>query len=169
MALLGCGLIGVKDPTGADRKKLLIWVEIDRCMTDALSAVTGVRLGRRSMKFVDYGKVAATFYNTETGKSIRIVARDESRELADSKYPHVEKKKERQLLTYREASDEELFKIEQVIIDYGDLDAPGRTRSRVKCSMCDEGINDGKGVVGQDGATLCRSCSSGGYYRRQES
>lgn len=167
MALLGCKLIGVVEPRGADRKRLLVWVEIDRCMTDALSAVTGTRLGRRSMKFVDYGKVAATFLNTETGVAIRIVARDESRELADSRYAQIESKKERQLLAYREASDEEIFKIENVIVDYSEMDGPGRPRRRVKCSSCDEGINDGKDVVGHDGATQCVPCSSGGYYRKQ--
>jgi formylmethanofuran dehydrogenase subunit E len=167
MALLGCKLIGVSEPRGADRKKLLVWVEIDRCMTDALSAVTGTRLGRRSMKFVDYGKVAATFLNTETGQAIRIVAKDESRELADLRYPQVESKKERQLLAYREASDEEIFKIENVSVEYSEMDGPGRARRRVRCSSCDEGINDGKDVPGHGGAILCVPCSSGGYYRKQ--
>src|SRR5689334_17093379 len=63
MAVLGCSLTGIEDPRGTDRKKLLVWVEIDRCVTDAISAVTGVRLGKRSLKFRDYGKVAATFLN----------------------------------------------------------------------------------------------------------
>src|ERR671926_1268102 len=71
MALLGCRLIGVDDPRGADRRKLIVWVEIDRCMTDAISAVTGVRLGKRSLKYVDYGKVAATFLNTDTNRAVR--------------------------------------------------------------------------------------------------
>ncbi|MBA2732326.1 MAG: formylmethanofuran dehydrogenase subunit E family protein, partial [Acidobacteria bacterium] len=65
MALLGCRLTGIIDPRGEDRKKLIVWVEIDRCMADAVGAVTGVRLGKRSLKFFDYGKVAATFLNIE--------------------------------------------------------------------------------------------------------
>ena len=69
MAMLGCRLVGVDDPRGVDRKKLIVWVEIDRCMADAVSAVTGVRLGKRSLKYVDYGKVAATFLNTTSNKS----------------------------------------------------------------------------------------------------
>jgi len=74
MALLGCAAVGLNDPKGADRKKLIVWVEIDRCMADAVSAVTGARLGKRSLKYVDYGKVAATFLNTETNEAVRIVA-----------------------------------------------------------------------------------------------
>src|SRR6185312_8837393 len=90
MALLGCRLIGVDDPRGADRKKLIIWVEIDRCMTDAISAVTGVRLGTRSLKYVDYGKVAATFLNTTLDRAVRIVALESSRALADERYAEIE-------------------------------------------------------------------------------
>jgi formylmethanofuran dehydrogenase subunit E len=74
MAVLGCGLVGIEDPRGADRKKLIVWVEIDRCMADAVGAVTGARLGRRTLKFLDYGKVAATFLNLDTDAAVRVVA-----------------------------------------------------------------------------------------------
>lgn len=166
MALLGCHLIGVEDPRGNDRKKLIVWVEIDRCVADAVSAVTGVRLGKRSLKFFDYGKVAATFLNVETGEAVRVVALDESRSLADARYPSIENKKERQLLAYREATAEELFKAQRVRVDYGEMDAPGRPRSRVKCEECFEGINDGRELITTSGAVLCKVCAQGGYYSR---
>jgi formylmethanofuran dehydrogenase subunit E len=165
MALLGCRSVGIDDPLGADRKKLIVWVEIDRCMADAVGAVTGVRLGKRSLKYLDYGKVAATFYNTETNEAVRVVALEESRALADARHPEIESKKERQFLAYREAADEELFKVERVAVEYGELDAPGRPRSRVLCERCGEGINDGREVRRGD-SVLCRPCASGGYYRR---
>src|SRR5918992_5362067 len=101
MAALGCRLIGIDDPRSADRKKLVVWVEIDRCMADAVGAVTGVRLGRRSLKYFDYGKVAATFLNTETGRAVRVAAKDSSRALSDKRYPSIESKKERQFRAYR--------------------------------------------------------------------
>jgi formylmethanofuran dehydrogenase subunit E len=166
MAALGCRLIGVDDPRGADRKKLIVWVEIDRCMTDAVSAVTGVRLGKRSLKFLDYGKVAATFLNTETGEAVRVVALEESRALADARHPEIESKKERQFQAYREATDEELFKVERVSVAYNELDAPGRPRSRATCARCGEGVNDGRETQTDDGLTLCRPCASGGYYQK---
>ena len=139
MAVLGCRLIGIDDPRGADRKKLIAWVEIDRCMADAVGAVTGARLGKRSLKYLDYGKVAATFYNTERGEAVRVVALEESRELADARHPEIESKKERQFRAYREATDEELFKVERVEVEYGEMDMPGRPRSRVRCARCGEG------------------------------
>jgi len=166
MAILGCRLIGIGDPRGGDRKKLIVWVEIDRCMADAVSAVTGVRLGKRSLKYLDYGKVAAAFLNTETSKAVRIVALEESRSLADARYPQIEKKDERQFRAYREATDDELFKVEPVEVDYNEMDAPGRPRSRVICASCREGVNDGREVRVADGSVLCRPCASGGYYRK---
>jgi formylmethanofuran dehydrogenase subunit E len=168
MALLGCELIGIKDPRGADRKRLIVWVEIDRCMADALGAVTGVRLGKRSLKYVDYGKVAATFLNTSSGEAVRIAALDESRALADARYPSIENRGERQLRAYREATDAELFKIERVTVAYGEMDAPGRPRSRLLCAQCLEGVNDGREEKGPNGETLCRRCAYGGYYRLLE-
>ena len=162
--MLGCRLIGVLDPRGADRQKLIVWVEIDRCMTDALSAVTGVRLGKRSLKFFDYGKVAATFLNLAEGVSYRVSAREESRVLAEERFPHLASKKERQMAAYSEAAEEELFKVERVRVKLRDSDLPGRPRSRVFCAHCLEGVNDSREVIREDGRTLCRTCSDGGYY-----
>ncbi|MDQ1590183.1 MAG: hypothetical protein QOG71_810 [Pyrinomonadaceae bacterium] len=164
MGMLGCKLIGIDDPRGTDRKKLIVWVEIDRCMTDALSAVTGVRLGRRSLKYFDYGKVAATFLNTETGRAVRIAALDSSRALADARYAALPSKKERQMAAYREASEAELFKIECVTVDYKETDAPGRPRTRLTCTSCLEGVNDGREVNVESGEVLCRPCANGAYY-----
>jgi formylmethanofuran dehydrogenase subunit E len=164
MAALGCRLTGIVDPRGADRKKLFVWVEIDRCVTDAVSAVTGVRLGKRSLKYLDYGKVAAAFLNRTEGVSYRIVARDDARSLADERFPEIDSKKERQMLAYRGASDEELFKVEQVRIRLGELDLPGRPKKRLDCEQCGEGINDGREVSDALGRRICRACAFGTYY-----
>lgn len=166
MALLGCRSIGIDDPRGADRRKLLIWVEIDRCMTDAISAVTGVRLGKRSLKYVDYGKVAATFLNTENKRAVRIVALETARSLADERHPEIEDKRQRQFQTYSEATDDELFKTELVTIELSDFDVPGSPRSRVTCAVCGEGVNDGREVLDANGDPLCRGCHRGTYYSK---
>jgi formylmethanofuran dehydrogenase subunit E len=165
MALLGCDAVGITDPLGSDRKRLIVWVEIDRCMADAVGAVTGTRLGRRSLKFLDYGKVAATFLNLETGAAVRVAARESSRGLADERHPEVQLKKARQMLTYREATDEELFLAEAVEVSLGEMDLPGRPRSRASCGLCGEGVNDGREVNTVDGGTLCRPCVFGTYYQ----
>ena len=166
MALLGCREIGVEDPRGADRKKLIVWVEIDRCMADAVSAVTGVRLGKRTLKYVDYGKVAATFLNTETDRAVRIVALESARTLADERFAEIKEKRQRQFRAYSESADEELFKVELVSIELKDTDLPGSPRSRVICAICGEGVNDGREVIAADGDPICRGCDRGNYYSK---
>ena len=166
MALLGCRMLDIDDPRGADKKKLIAWVEIDRCMADAISAVTGVRLGKRSLKYVDYGKVAATFMNTETNRAVRIVALESSRTLADERYTDIADKRTRQFRAYSEATDDELFKTELVSIELSEFDLPGSPRSRVLCAICEEGINDGREIIDANGDTICRGCQNGTYYSR---
>jgi len=74
MALLGLKVLGIDDPLGADRKRLVTFVEIDRCATDAIGMVTGCRLGKRTLKFRDWGKMAATFVDLSADLGVRVVA-----------------------------------------------------------------------------------------------
>src|SRR5512147_2726376 len=87
MALYGVRLLGLEDPTGADRKRLVTYVEIDRCATDAITVVTGCRMGKRALKFRDFGKVAATFCDLATGRAVRVVARESSKQKAKEMFP----------------------------------------------------------------------------------
>jgi formylmethanofuran dehydrogenase subunit E len=161
MAVLGCSLIGIQDPHNSDRKKLIVWIEIDRWLADAVEAVTGARLGKRTLKFLDYGKLAATFLNVETNKAVRIVALEASRSLANHRHREIESKYLRQMSVYREASDEELFRVETVERRLNEMDAPGHPRCRVICAQCGEGVNDGRELSGNDGRVLCQPCTFG--------
>ena len=167
MAMLGCRKIGVADPRGADHKGLIVFVEIDRCAADAVNTVTGCRLGKRTLKFHDYGKLAATFLNVKTGEAVRVVALDSSREAADGAFPEIENRYERQLRAYKQLPDEQLFKVERVRVELPVQDQPGRPVSRVQCDECGEGINDHREVL-RDDQTLCRACAGEGYYQRLE-
>jgi formylmethanofuran dehydrogenase subunit E len=167
MAVLGCALVGIEDPRGLDRDKLVVWIEIDRWLADAVEAVTGARLGKRTLKFLDYGKLAATFLNRETGKAVRIVALESSRRLADLRHPEIEDKYERQMRAYREAAEEDLFDVTDVEVQLREKDLPGHPRSRVICHKCGEGVNDGRQISLPDRITLCRSCVYGTYYQPQ--
>ena len=165
MALLGCRMIGIEDPRGTDKKNILVFVEIDRCAADAINTVTGCRLGKRTLKYYDYGKLAATFLNTKTGEAIRVVALDSSRDAADRCFAEIENKYQRQLQAYKSLSDEELFKTERVSVKVPAQDQPGRPVSRVFCEECGEGINDRR-EVSRDGHTLCRACAGVAYFTR---
>ena len=128
MALLGLRSIGIDDPAQA-RKRLLTFVEIDRCATDAVSLVTGCRLGKRSLKFLDYGKVAATFVDLETGRAVRVVARDDARAKAKAMFPQMSDATRAQLEAYKLMENEELFNLQAVRVALKPEDLPGARAS----------------------------------------
>ena len=158
MALLGLRLLGIEDPIGADRKRLITYVEIDRCATDAIGMVTGCRLGKRTLKFRDWGKMAATFVDLPSDKGVRIVALENSRDLARQLHPEVGSKSRQQMLTYRELDDDQLFRTVRVRVHLDPAELPGYKADRIVCSQCGEGINFGR-FEEVDGQALCFNCA----------
>ncbi|MDA8090297.1 MAG: FmdE family protein [Nitrospiraceae bacterium] len=161
MAIYGLAGVGIADPKGADRKKLLVIVEVDRCATDALQSVTGCSLGKRSMKFMDYGKMAATFANLETGEAIRVVAKEDAREKATKYFPEIQDKYACQTEAYRIMPDEELFYSEPVKIKIPEDEMPGARPGRARCERCGEWFYLRSGHC----THLCRACRKGAYYQ----
>ena len=164
MSMLGLERIGIDDPKGEDRKKLYVLVEIDRCATDAIQSVTGCSLGKRSMRWMDFGIMAATFVNLETGKAVRITAREESRELSKKYYPALANKYQQQLEAYKIMPEEELFSFQDVKADIPECDMPGRPMRRVQCENCADYVQDCREVE-QDGKIICRACAGQRYYK----
>lgn len=172
MAIHACHLLGIEEPRGRDRKRLVTFVEIDRCATDAIGVVTGCRLGKRALKFVDWGKMAATFVDLQRAAGqdvyggIRIAARETSRDLARARFPEVLDKNQQQMKAYRELTDDDLFAVEQVEVTLPPNEFPGYKGGRLACSVCAEGINYRREVV-RDGQVLCKGCAEPDqrYYR----
>jgi len=163
LALHGVKLLGLDDPTGKDRKRLVCYVEIDRCMTDAIGVVTGCRLGKRALKFRDFGKAAATFCDLEANRAVRIAARESAKERARAMYPEMAGRNQQQMQAYREMPDEELFGIEWVRVAIGAEDLPGYKAPGVVCAQCGERVSFGREVL-REGRALCRSCAGERYY-----
>ncbi|MCZ2077340.1 MAG: FmdE family protein [Bryobacterales bacterium] len=163
MAVYGVKLLGLEDPAGKDRKRLITFVEIDRCATDAIGVVTGCRLGKRALKFRDFGKVAATFCDLQAEKAVRVVAKESSKERAKQLYPDIVDKNQQQMRAYREMSDEDLFEKQWVRVTLGPEEMPGYKAPRVVCEECGEGINFKREVI-RNGKTLCKSCAGECYY-----
>ncbi len=164
MSLLGLREIRISDPRGKDKKNIMVFVELDRCATDAVQSVTGCSLGHRTMKFMDYGKMAVSFLNLSTNYAVRIVAREESKQKAKDYFPEIEDKYAAQLEAYKIMPDEELFDVQEVTINaIKPEDMPGRPLSRVQCESCGEYVQDAKEVY-RKGLTLCKSCANTGYY-----
>ncbi|MFV0439576.1 MAG: FmdE family protein [Desulfopila sp.] len=164
LAMLGLRLLGITDPLGEDRKKQMVFVEIDRCATDAIMTVTGCRVGRRSMKIIDNGKIAATFYHLETGKAVRIAARPDARERVTAVSANSDDNMA-QLAAYTRLSDAELFTVQDVVVSVNPQDMPGPPTDQACCEQCGEMVLDGRHLQRQ-GHTLCRTCGTpgGGYY-----
>ena len=188
LAMLGCERLGIDDPKGLvnpkDRKRLVTFIEIDRCATDAIAVVTGCRLGKRAIKFRDWGKMAATFADlaspitpalasplppqgdTRIYKAIRIAALESSKQRARDLYPHIENKNQQQMLAYRELPNEDLFSEEWVSVPIHPREMPGYKSARITCEQCGEGINYDR-EIHRDGNILCEGCASPQtrYYR----
>jgi formylmethanofuran dehydrogenase subunit E len=164
LAIHGCRLLGIDDPTGADRKRLVTFVEIDRCATDAITVVTGCRMGKRALKFRDFGKVAATFCDLSTGRAVRVAARESSKQKAREMFPDIADKNQQQMKAYREMSDADLFDHLWVRVKIEPHDLPGFKSQRITCASCGEGINFQREVRREDGVILCRACAGESYY-----
>jgi formylmethanofuran dehydrogenase subunit E len=166
LAMLGCARLGIDDPKGADRKRLVTFVEIDRCATDAIAVVTGCRLGKRALKFRDWGKMAATFIDLSTSRAIRIAARESSKQRARELYPHIENKNQQQMLAYRELPDADLFTEQWVRVPLHPREMPGYKSARIVCARCGEGINYDREILrptgdesGHPAEILCQGCA----------
>lgn len=158
MALTGLRELGIEDPLGADRKRLVTYIEIDRCATDAIAMVTGCRLGKRTLKFRDWGKMAATFVDLQTGRAVRVTALESSRERAQQMFPDAETRSKQQMLAYRALGDAELFAVKAVRVEVDESELPGRRGERVACARCGEGVNFGR-FADVNGERLCLSCA----------
>jgi len=163
MSIVGLREAGISDPKGADHKNLIVFVEMDRCATDAVQSVTGCSLGKRTMKFMDYGKMAATFVNLRSEKAVRVLARERSREQAVALFPEMSDRYKAQLEAYKAMMDDDLFEAMQVEVEFKPEDMPGRPLSRVRCQQCGEHVQDMR-EIRTEGRTLCRPCAQGGYY-----
>jgi formylmethanofuran dehydrogenase subunit E len=161
LAMLGLRELGIEDPV-RERKRLVTYVEIDRCVTDAVALVAQCRLGKRALKFFDWGKVAATFVDLQTGRAVRIVAREDSKKRANEMFPALDKERGQQQ-AYRVLTDEDLFEKQSVRVEIRPEDLPGFKGPRVVCEKCAEGINFKREVV-MNGRTLCRACAGQRYY-----
>ena len=173
MAMLAMNRLGIREPRkrtlsngelNPDRKRPVVFVEIDRCATDAIGVVTGARVGKRALKLRDWGKMAATFIDLnaklapDVYKGIRIVALEGSKQRAKELYPELGKN-EAQMRAYRELPDDELFSEQWVRVPLNPSEFPGYKGERLACARCGEGINFDR-FAERDGERLCLACAN---------
>ncbi len=166
MAMAGLRSLGIKDPRSKEGMDLVIFVEIDRCATDAIISVTGRTPGKRSIKMMDYGKMAATFVNAATGEAVRIAARVNSNEklkLLVNQYLRIKNESEADFAALSAIPEKDLLRIQNVKVDLRPEDLPGAPHKRVICESCGETVMDMREVC-RDGKVLCKPCAEGEAY-----
>jgi formylmethanofuran dehydrogenase subunit E len=164
LALVGLRLLNFAiPPTHAELKRLLVFVEMDRCAGDAVAHTTGVKLGRRSLKFVDYGIMAATFVDVETSQAFRVISTEASRDLAVVYAPLEPDKVRQQVQAYKIMPDSVMFRVQAVQVELTPFDLPGPTRRKVTCAQCGQVVRDHREVE-LHGRLVCRPCAGGAYF-----
>ena len=165
MALLGLSTLGYEAPlSGVDVKRVIVYVEIDRCLADAVASTTGVKLGRRSLKFADLGLLAATFVDLESGRAVRIISKDSSRHRAFELFPHIFNRHQQQAEAYRVLPDEDMFDLAWVRVDVSESDLPGYRGGEAICRECGVPIRHAREIT-EGGRTLCAPCAGRAYFK----
>jgi len=156
IAIIGLEAIGIADPKGADRKDFMVYVESDRCASDAILAITGCHPGKRTLKVFNYGKMAATFVNLKTGKAVRVSAKNREGDVVTTR-EMIEKNPRGD--DYLMVADEELFDVREVTVNIPEGELPGKPARIVTCVSCGERVMDMRDVS-IDGKYYCIPCNS---------
>ncbi|MBI3734232.1 MAG: formylmethanofuran dehydrogenase [Chloroflexi bacterium] len=145
-------------------KRLFAWVETDGCFTDGVSVATGCWVGHRTLRVMDYGKVAVTFADAQTGCAIRIRPHSQSRARALDYAPKASDRWHAQLEAYQVMPTEELLQADEVRLTLSLKAIIGQHGLRVRCAICGEDIINQREVLRGE-QTLCRHCVGDAYYR----
>jgi formylmethanofuran dehydrogenase subunit E len=161
MGMVAAGLFALDLPQ--KNKRLLAFVETDGCFADGVSVATGCTLGHRTMRLVDYGKVAVTFADTKDGRAVRLSPLAEVRKLAAEAAPDAANRWQAQLAAYQTLPTDAMFRIQEVRLDLDLATVIGKPGQRVACATCGEEILNQRAVE-RDGRALCRSCAGESYW-----
>lgn len=156
LAIAGVDALNVPAPD--TQKRLVVVAETDRCSIDGIQAVTGCRLSKRTLRLLDFGKVAATFIDEWSGAAVRVGVRGDLRERVGNGTSS-EERHELQRQAYASWSNEDLFVIRPSDYVLPQFEQPGKPRRRVACVSCGEEVSDGREVETESG-TRCRPCAA---------
>lgn len=162
IGLAGMQALGFDKPP--IKKQLFVISETDGCFVDGVIAATGCTIGHRTLRVEDYGKVAATFVDTATGKAVRIAPALDVREKAYNYAPDEPRHYFAQMRAYQIMPDDEMFTFTTVVLNTYIEDIISRPGLRVNCSLCGEEIINER-EVHRNGLTLCRACAGDKYYQ----
>jgi len=145
------------------RKRLLTIVETDGCGADGISVATDSYVGRRTMRVVDYGKVAATFVDTKRRIAVRVWPSPDARRLAEQFAPKQKSRWHAYLLGYQLIPDALLLQVQPVQLSQSITQIISKPTARILCEQCGEEVMNEREVE-QNGRFLCQSCAGSSYY-----
>jgi formylmethanofuran dehydrogenase subunit E len=154
MTLAAMRYLGIDPYQSKEKRHIIVYAEVDRCMTDAVIVVTGCSPGRRTLKLVDYGKFAMTLIDQDTGKAVRASVKGDftGRDMEETKR------------IIAGIPDEQLIILQDVQVNIPEFDLPGFPQKTAVCSVCGEKIMDGRDIE-RNGAVLCKGCANRTYYQ----
>ena len=144
-------------------KRLFTFAESDGCGTGGISVATGCWVDRRTLRIMDFGKMAATFVDTKTNQAIRIAPHPDCRTVADQYAPNAIDHWHCQLDAYQVMPDNELFIYQYVFLNFDMEKIISKPGLRVICECCGEEISNEREVY-KNGKVLCRYCAGDHYY-----
>lgn len=119
--------------------------ENDACGVDAVQVLLGCSAGKGNLIFKLRGKQAFSFYNRKTGKSVRLVLKNE-----------MNLKGEELRKYFNENGPKELFEIKETTFI---LPERARIFNSIKCEKCGETAAESM-IRLEDGKKVCLDCSS---------
>jgi len=165
LGLAGMNALGFAGPPA--KKRLLTITETDGCFADGLSAATDCTVGHRTLRVEDYGKTAAVFVDTVTGKCVRVAPASNIRQKAYIYAPKESRHYFAQMQAYQVMPADEMFTVRAVTLTTSIEAILSRPGLRVVCDACGEEIMNEREIK-QSKLTLCRVCAQGGYYQTAE-
>ena len=161
MGLAGLTALGLEAPVS--KQTALVIVETDGCFADGIEVATAATIGHRTLRVNDFGKIAATFADVKSGRTIRLSPAADARQSACMYAPTEERHYFAQLQGYQLMPDKELFRFQEVTLDPPLEYLLSKPSVRVKCDLCGEEIINERQVQSGD-LMLCRTCAQQGYY-----
>jgi formylmethanofuran dehydrogenase subunit E len=153
----------LKLPLPRRDKRLLVILETDGCFADGVEVATGTSVGRRTLKVVDYGKIAATFIDVKSEAAVRIAPQLDIRDRSWVYAPEERRRYFAQLVGYQQIPDAELLTIQPVTLTTPVAQIVSRPGVRVDCAVCGEEIINEREIWLQNRA-LCQACAGPAYY-----
>jgi len=157
IGLAGAQAIGLDTPRRD--KRLMIFVETDGCFISGVEAATGCCVHQRTMRILDYGKVAAVFVDVTTGEAVRVAPRKDIRQRAWNFASPKEKRRYYAMLHgYQVMPDDILLSKQAIALQMPLSEIISRSGVRANCDQCGEEIINEREVK-LDGKTFCQGCT----------